>query len=82
MVAGEEAATKAIERFKNRYLLVNVVAKRVKSMKKLPTFSEVEEDGVLIDTALREIAEGKIRIKDIPDPSSAGGDDGDESRDR
>ena len=71
MVATEGVATKAIKKFKNRYLLVNVVAERVKNMKKQPTFSEVEEDGILIDKALQEVADGKIKIKNIPAPSPA-----------
>ncbi len=75
----DEDITRAVERIKNKYLLVNVVAERVKALKKKPTFSDVESEGELIKKALQEISEEKIRIKNSsggPDePSSGGGED-------
>lgn len=69
--------TKAMERVENRYLLVNVVVERVKSMKKRLATTDDEVDGTLINRALKEVAEGKIKIKDkieeSMDASSGGG---------
>ncbi len=75
----DEDITRAVEKIKNRYLLVNVVAERVKALKKKSTFSDVASEGELIRKALQEISEEKIRVKnssgDPDDPSSGGGED-------
>lgn len=55
--------TEAIKLINNRYLLVNAVVERVRTLKKRLTFSEAESDGTFINRALQEIVEGKIRIK-------------------
>jgi DNA-directed RNA polymerase omega subunit len=72
----KNAVTEAIQLINNRYLLVNAAVKRVKTLKKKVTFSEVESDGTFINRALQEIAEGKIKVKSSTgkavNPSSGG----------
>lgn len=75
---GDDAISKAMKKIGNRFLLVNAAAKRAKSLKKRLTFSEVESDGKLINRALEEMAEGKIRVADFSHDPGKPADSGEE----
>ncbi len=60
-----------LKRVPNRFVLVNMTSKRVRQIREGADYLVNSPKNEDIVVALREIAAGKIRIKEEPDPDSS-----------